>query len=116
MSTHIVGTSGGNRDDMAKAIELMESGKINPSLMITHIGGIDSVVETTLNLPKLDGAKKLIYNEISLPLTKIEDFARLSKENCEHSHLYAGLAEICQRNNNTWCYEAEEYLLKKHPR
>jgi threonine dehydrogenase-like Zn-dependent dehydrogenase len=112
MSTHIVGTSGGNRDDMAKAIELMENNKINPSIMITHIGGLDSVVDTTLNLPRLDGGKKLIYNEISLPLTKIEDFARLSKESGENSCLYGRLAEICQRNNNTWCYEAECYILE----
>lgn len=109
--THIVGTSGGNRDDMIKAVELTAKGKINPSVMITHIGGIDSVVDTTLNLPKIEGAKKLIYTEISLPLTKIEDFEALSSSNSENKDLYKGLYEICKKNNNVWSEEAEKYLL-----
>ena len=112
MSTHIVGTSGGNRDDMMKAVELTQDGKINPSIMITHVGGIDSVVQTTLNLPKIEGAKKLIYTEISVPLTKIEDFDSLSKKNGENAELYKGLAEICKANNNIWCEEAESFLLE----
>ena len=111
MSTHIVGTSGGNRDDMARAVELMEIGKINPSVMITHVGGIDAVVDTTLKLPEIDGAKKLIYNEISLSLTKIADFEELSKKDCENSSLFKGLAKICKANGNIWCEEAERYLL-----
>ncbi len=111
ISTHIVGTSGGNRDDMAKAVELMEQGKINPSVMITHIGGIDAVVDTTLNLPKINGGKKLIYNEISLPLTKIADLEELSKKDYENAHLFKGLAEICKANGNIWNEEAERYLL-----
>ena len=112
MSTHIVGTSGGNRDDMIKAVELTQNGKINPSVMITHVGGIDSAAQTTLNLPKIDGAKKLIYTEISLPLTKIEDFEALSKEKGANSELYKGLAKICKSNNNVWCEEAERFLLE----
>ena len=111
-STHVVGTSGGNRDDMEKAVFLMEKNIINPSAMITHIGGIDCVAETTMNLPKIEGAKKLIYNEISLPLTKIEDFEKLSKEENENASLYKGLFEICTKNGNIWCEEAEKYLLE----
>ncbi len=114
--THIVGTSGGNRDDMEKAVELMESGKINPSVMITHIGGIDAVADTTLNLPTLNGAKKLIYNEISLPLTEIEDFEKLSALGGENATLFGALAEICRQNGNIWCEEAEKYLLKNAKR
>jgi hypothetical protein len=38
-STHIVGTSGGNTDDMNESIDLMAKGKINPAAMITHVGG-----------------------------------------------------------------------------
>ena len=54
-STHIVGTSGGNSEDLKKSAILISSGKINPCVMITHIGGLDSVIETTLNLPKISG-------------------------------------------------------------
>ncbi len=111
-STHIVGTSGGNRDDMARAVELMEIGKTNPSIMITHVGGIDAVVDTTLNLPEIGGAKKLIYNEISLPLTKIGDFEELSYQDNENASLYKGLAQICHENNNIWNEKAEKYLLE----
>ena len=78
-STHIVGTSGGNTDDMKESLKLMEQGKINPAAMITHIGGIDAVIPTTLNLPKIPGGKKLIYTHIELPLTAIADFEEKAK-------------------------------------
>ena len=110
-STHIVGTSGGNREDMIKAISLMEEGKIDPSFMVSHIGGLDSVVEATKNLPKIPGAKKLIYTNISLPLTRIDDFERLSKENDKNASLFDALNKICMANGNMWSLEAEEYLI-----
>ena len=106
-STHIVGTSGGNTDDMKESISMCEQGLIDPSVMITHVGGLDSVIETTLNLPKIPGGKKLIYTHISMPLTAIEDFAKVG-ENCP---VCAKLAEIVARNNGLWCLEAEQYLL-----
>lgn len=104
-STHVVGTSGGNTDDMREAIEMMNAGKINPSAMVTHIGGLDSVAEATLTLPKIPGGKKLIYNQISLPLTAIADFASSSDP------IFKKLAEIVTANNGLWCGEAEKYLL-----
>ncbi len=106
--THIVGTSGGNTDDMREAVAMMNSGKINPAAMVTHIGGLDSVVETTLNLPNIKGGKKLIYNQISLPLTAIEDFPKLG----ETDPLFKKLAELVKENNGLWSGEAEKYLLK----
>lgn len=105
--THIVGTSGGNTDDMREAIEMMNSGKINPAAMITHVGGLDCVVETTLNLPNIKGGKKLIYNQISMPLTAIEDFEKLGETDETFAHLH----KIIKANNGLWCGEAEKYLL-----
>ena len=110
--THIVGTSGGNTDDMKEALELMTSGSINPASMITHVGGLDSEGPTTLNLPKIPGGKKLIYTHISLPLTAISDFRKASKANSEFSDLFSDLADICESNNELWCPEAEERILK----
>ncbi|MBE6365378.1 MAG: L-sorbose 1-phosphate reductase [Lentisphaerae bacterium] len=107
-STHIVGTSGGNTDDMKEALSLMEQGKINPACMITHIGGMDSVIETTLNLPKIKGGKKLIYTGINMPLTAIADFAEKGKTD----PFFAELAEIVARHNMLWNAEAEKALLK----
>ena len=106
-STHIVGTSGGNTDDMKESLRMMEAGKLNPAAMITHIGGIDAAAETTLNLPNIKGGKKLIYTHISMPLTAIEDFEELGKEN----ELFKKLDEICKRHNGLWNAEAEKYLL-----
>jgi len=106
-ATHIVGTSGGNTADMIEALDMMAAGKINPAGMITHIGGLDSVAETTINLPHIPGGKKLCYTHIEMPMTAIDDFAEKGKDD----PLFAALAEICARNNGLWCPEAEEYLL-----
>ena len=106
-STHIVGTSGGNTDDMREALELMAAGKINPAGMVTHIGGIDAVIPTTLNLPNIKGGKKLIYTGINLPLTAIADFAELGKTD----PLFAKLAKIVEKSNMLWSTEAEQALL-----
>ena len=107
LTTHVVGTSGGNTDDMREAIAMMTSGKINPAAMITHVGGLDAVVDTTLNLPSIRGGKKLIYTQIEMPLTALSDFAKLG----ETDPLFKELAEITQRNNGLWSAEAEKYLL-----
>ncbi|MCD4770469.1 MAG: zinc-binding dehydrogenase [Bacteroidales bacterium] len=104
--THIVGTSGGNNDDMKEALEMMSCG-LDPAGLVTHIGGLDAVIDTTLNLPGIPGGKKLIYNHIDMPLTAIEDFAELGKK----SSLFANLAEITDRHNGLWSVEAEGYLL-----
>ncbi len=110
-STHIVGTSGGNTDDMKESISLMESGKINPSSMITHIGGLDSAIETTLHLPEIPGAKKLIYTGISFPLTAISDLEQLANQEGELSDIYKNLAELVKKTDGLWNVEAEKYLL-----
>ena len=107
-STHIVGTSGGNTDDMIEAIGMMEKGLINPAAMITHIGGINTVIDTVINLPEIKGGKKLIYTNKDMPLVAIADFEERGKT----EPFYADLAEICKRNNNLWCLEAEKYVLE----
>jgi len=106
-STHVVGTSGGNTDDMIESITMMEQGKIDPSAMITHIGGLDSAIDTTLNLDKIPGGKKLIYTHISMPLTAIEDFGKVDDPR------FVELDRIVKGNNGLWCGAAEEYLLRE---
>lgn len=106
-ATHVVGTSGGNTDDMKESLEMMAAGKINPATMVTHVGGLDAVVETTLNLPNIPGGKKLIYTGISMPLTAIADL----EEKGKNDPVMAKLAEITAAANGLWCKEAEEYLL-----
>jgi threonine dehydrogenase-like Zn-dependent dehydrogenase len=105
--THIVGTSGGNTDDMKEALEVMSKG-LDPAGLVTHIGGINAVIETTLNLPNIPGGKKLIYNHIEMPLTAITDFA----EKGESNPVYAKLHEICESHQGLWSVEAEKYLME----
>ncbi len=104
---HLVGTSGGNTSDMRESIEMMNKGLINPAAMITHIGGLNCVPETTLSLPHIPGGKKLIYNHIELPLTAIADFAERGRTD----PLFAELDRIVGEHNGFWCAEAERYLL-----
>jgi len=105
--THIVGTSGGNTDDIKESLKLMEEG-MDTSGLITHIGGLGAVPEATLNLPKIPGGKKLIYTHMEMPLTAISDFRKLAKK----SPLFSDLADICDRHNGLWSVEAEDLLLK----
>ena len=105
--THICGNTGGNTADMIEAITMMNDGRIDPTPMITHVGGLDSCIDTILNLDKIPGGKKLIYNFISMPLVALDDLAELGKED----PLYRELAKIVEANNGMWCAEAEKYLL-----
>lgn len=107
-ATHLMGTSGGNTDDMRESLKLMETGRLNPAVMVTHVGGIDSAKESTLNLPNIKGGKKLIYTHIDMPLTAIDDFEELGKTD----PFFKGLSEIVKRSNGLWSAEAEKYLLE----
>ncbi len=111
-STHIVGTSGGNNEDLIESLRLMEQKKVNPSCMITHIGGLDADAQTTIDLPSIPGGKKLIYTHATMPLTAIADFRALAEKGGQHAALFADLADICEANNNLWCPEAERRLLR----
>ncbi len=108
---HVVGTSGGNTNDMREALDLMGRGVVNPVAMITHVGGLDAVVETTLTLPDIPGGKKLIYTNKRMPLVAIDDFAARGRKD----PFYAKLAEICGANKNLWSEEAERYVLEHAP-
>ena len=107
-SHHIVGTSGGNTDDMRESLQLMEQGKINPASLITHIGGMDAVPATVENLPAIPGGKKLIYTHIELPLIAIADLELAGADN----PLFAQLARIVKQHDGLWSPEAENYLLE----
>ncbi len=106
-STHVVGTSGGNTSDMVEALEMTGKGLLDPSILVTHIGGLNAVIETTLNLPHVPGGKKLIYTGIELPLTAIADFAEKGKTD----PMFARLAGLVAETNGLWNAKAEQYLL-----
>lgn len=108
--THTVGFTGSTNEDLYEALRLMEEGRIHPTVMVTHIGGLESAVDTTLNVPGIPGGKKLIYPHIDLPLTAIEDFRKLS----EKDELFGRLADSCDRHQGCWNAEAERILLEHY--
>lgn len=105
---HVAGTSGSVPEDMHDIVRLINEKRIDPAVMITHIGGIDAAIDTTLRLPEIEGGKKLIYTHIELPLTAIAEFAKLG----ETDERFKILDELVKKNNGLWSAEAEAYLLK----
>ena len=103
-NTHVVGTSGGNTDDMKEALHYMGKG-MDPAGLVTHIGGLNAVIDTTINLPSIPGGKKLIYTHIEMPLTAIADFGK------QGTPLFDELDRLCKAHNGLWNVEAETYLL-----
>lgn len=105
---HVSGTSGSTVEDMHDILRLIGEKRIDPAVMITHIGGIDAAIDTTLRLPKIPGGKKLIYTHVNLPLTAIADFEALGKTDAR----FAVLDELVKKNNGLWSADAENYLLQ----
>ena len=94
-------------DDMKEAIDRAARKEIKPAVMITHVGGIDSIVDTTKNLPDIPGGKKLTYLHINMPMTAISDLRSLAKDD----PFFNDLADICDKHNGLWSAEAEKALL-----
>ncbi|MBY5944694.1 zinc-binding dehydrogenase [Photobacterium rosenbergii] len=107
-ATHIVGTSGGSTGDMIESLDLSSDHLINPSYMITHVGGLQAAPHTILNQLEIPGGKKLIYPHIDLPLTAIDDFMSLA----DQDPFFAELDAILKANNYVWNVHAEKALLE----
>lgn len=99
--THYVGTSGGNTEDMRKAVKLIEEKKVKVANVVTHILGLDDVAETTLNQPQIGGGKKLIYTHKKFNRMKLSDIDPKST-----------LGEILAKHDGIWNKEAENYVLE----
>lgn len=109
---HVVGTAGSIPQDMMDVITLLEEEKINAGAIVSHILGLNAVKETLFAMEKPNGAKKVCYNELDIPLVAISDLEKLG----ETDELYRELAKIVKKNDGLWCTEAEEYLLANAPR
>ena len=107
-STHLVGTSGGSRSDMEESLELSASGAINPSRMVTHVGGLDAVPDALSDLPTFTGGKILIYPHIDMDLTAIADFGELGRNDPRFDRL----ARLCADRDDIWNHAAEDYVLR----
>lgn len=109
---HVVGTAGSIPQDMMDIIRLIEEDKINAGAIVSHILGLNAVEETLYAMEKPNGAKKVCYNELDLPLIAISDLEKLGETN----ELYRELAKIVKAHDGLWCAEAEKYLLEHAPR
>ena len=92
-----------------QSLELTAAKRIDPAVMVTHIGGLNAAAETTLNLPKIPGGKKLIYTHLTMPLIALTDLRAKGEQ--DNDPRYTALADIVDAHNGLWCPEAEEYLL-----
>lgn len=109
---HVVGTAGSIPEDMTDVLRLIEDGCINSGAMVSHILGLNAAADTLFAMEKPNGAKKVCYNELDLPLIAIADLEKLGETN----ELYRALAQIVKKNGGLWCAEAETYLLENGPR
>lgn len=107
MNHHIVANSGGDVKDMSDSVDWIGKGYLHPEVMITHVGGLDSAFQATLDLTKVPGGKRLVYTHVNMPMTAIADFAEKGKSD----PFYAELDRLCSANSGLWCKEAEDYLL-----
>ncbi len=57
-STHLMGTTGGNNDDLKEALALSAAGRIRPAVMITHVGGLTALPKPLLLCRAFLAAKK----------------------------------------------------------
>ncbi|MDR2301147.1 MAG: zinc-binding dehydrogenase [Deltaproteobacteria bacterium] len=106
-STHILGSTGGNTDDLKEALKLSAEKKLRPSVMVSHICGIDAIAHTTAHLPEIRAGKILCYTHVDLPLTALDDFEKLAASD----PLFEKLHGYCQKHNGLWNNEAERALL-----
>ena len=109
---HVVGTAGSIPEDMTDVLDLIKDNKINAGALVSHILGMKAAPDTLFAMEKPNGAKKVCYNELDIPLIAIDDLEELGHNN----PMYAELAVIVKNNGGVWCAEAEKYLLEHAPR
>ena len=109
---HVVGTAGSIPEDTVDTIHLIEENAINPGALVSHILGLAAVPDAIMAMAKPNGAKKVCYNALDLPLIDLADLEELGKTN----PLYAELDRIVKANDGLWCAEAEAYLLANAPK
>ena len=112
MLHHVAANSGSLVCDMVDSVDWIGKGILHPEVMVTHVGGIDSAADATINLVNIPGGKRLVYTHVSMPMTAIADFAEKGKAD----PFFAELDRICSAHNGLWSKEAEDYLLAHAPK
>ena len=105
--THIVGTSGGNTNDMREAVKLIESGSVDVAKIVSHIMGIDQASKVTQIQDQIKGGKKLVYTHKKFNLKNLESLNEAPDD--------VALHKILSKNHGIWSKEAEDYVLNYFP-
>lgn len=109
---HVVGTAGSIPEDTVDTISCIEENAVNPGALVSHILGLGAVIEGVMAMEKPNGAKKVCYPHIDIPMVAIADLEELGKTDA----LYAELDKIVKANGGLWCAQAEQYLLSNGPK
>ena len=109
---HVVGTAGSIPLDMTEVLSLMSEGRINAGALVSHILGPNALRDTLFAMEKPNGAKKICYNFLDIPLVAIDSIAELGKSD----PMWKRVGELVEKNGGVWCAEAEEYLLAHAPK
>lgn len=103
---HIVGSSGASEEDIRTAVTLLAESKLDPSFLVTHVGGLQCVPKTVENFAEIRGGKKIIYPHLNFPLTEVCKLNELA----EADSRFAEVAKIVEQNG-FWSSDAEEALM-----
>jgi L-sorbose 1-phosphate reductase len=109
LGAHVTGTYSAQTQDMREALAGMAAGTLDPSYLVTHVGGLDAVPALLPQLPKLSGWKKLIYPALNLPLFALADLPALAASDSRYEPLRALVAS----HQGRWNVAAETYLLSQ---
>jgi len=111
LGAHVTGTYAAQTRDMREALDGIASGAIDPSFLVTHVGGLDAVPDLLPRLPRIPGWKKLIYPSLNLPLFALQDLPALAASDAH----FAKLAVLVAEGGNRWNAAAESFLLNHTP-
>jgi len=109
---HVVGTAGSIPQDTLDTIKIIENGLINSGALVSHILGLNEVIPAIYAMEKPNGAKKVCYTGLDIPMVALEDFKELGKTD----PMYLELDKIVKANGGLWCKQAEDYLLAHAPK
>lgn len=94
---------------MIESLELTAAKRIDPAVMVTHIGGLNAAARDHPQPAQDPRRQKLIYTHLTMPLIALTDLRAKGEQ--DNDPRYTALADIVDAHNGLWCPEAEEYLL-----
>lgn len=95
-----------NEDRLARAESLFPPKEVKEKdgidlYFVNTANMADPAAETTLNLPKIPGGKKLIYTHLTMPLIALTDLRAKGEQ--DNDPRYTALADIVDAHNGLWC-------------